>query len=317
MPEIFERAFGLRDNPFDPLEFAGVASHLLDDLSTRALQVDDAPELMPLFIPTAGPFEAALGTFAEMLTLAGYSSGDDPKLGAKSFLFRIIGPQGSGKSTLTNVMIDWLRRCLPERGQLFVLKEGLRRPEQLAQQLNAVMGRIVERGPRWCCVAFDDVNGSDEPELHNFYRDLQDSRIHVVLFAIMHDAEDLRRPRLSGRVPVTEFRTCSLTPEYARSFVESRVDLFRVEQARQILCDDLSLYPFNPDDLTLVAPTEPSRNGADPGAVTLRTLNQLLHSGLLKAVRTTPALAELAPDALRAARVRLLELYLEDLQAAA
>jgi hypothetical protein len=214
-------------------------------------------------------------------------------------------------------MIDWLKGCVPNRNP-FVLKESLRRPEKLSDQLAAVRRQVEERGARWCCLAFDDVTGPAESELHDLYRDLQEDA-HLVLFAIMHQAEDVRRARLSAPVPVREFRTAGLASDHAKRFVERRIELFRVDGARGTLCDDLSLFPFDPDDLAnAVGPAQAASNGADPGSITLRTLNQILHRGLERAVLENPAdIAKLPPEALRAARVKVLELFVAEMQAAA
>src|SRR5258706_8974467 len=104
---------GLSDNPFDPAkDLPGVADvTLLQDLVTAPLQVHVEPNLKPLYCADLGPFGLHLENFRNELKLKGYAQ-EPPTSGKLSFIITIRGPKGSGKSSLANMMVDWLKGCI-------------------------------------------------------------------------------------------------------------------------------------------------------------------------------------------------------------
>ena len=112
-PPDSEAVFGLTDNPFDPEGFADVDENALSELWSFPLAIDEHPALERLFVIDAGPFDQGRAKFAQQMHAAGYRFGPDRCLGKKSVVFRVIGPRGSGKSTLTNYLILKLKSCAP------------------------------------------------------------------------------------------------------------------------------------------------------------------------------------------------------------
>lgn len=301
-----EAVFGLRDNPFNPQVFEKVRDRALDQLWSVALKLDEEPSLLPLFVADAGPFRARLEDFVGRLQASGYTSGQKPALGHKSFVFRVVGPQGSGKSTLTNRLVGWLKTCAPGN-ELLILKE-FARPETVEGALERVRGRANEHGEGGCCIVFDDVRLSTEDKLHELFEELRE-HMAIVMFEIIHHAEDIRRPLPSTRVYAEHLNTTWLTTEHAIAFLSARVALFRVAGVEERLPKGLASFPFDANEVGAMV----SQSGAyEP--LTLRTLNWVLNEGIERElVRRGPqhAIERLADPDLRALTISAADIYAE------
>src|SRR5689334_11054199 len=105
----YQDAFGLSDNPFCPTQaLAGMHNLLaIQNLSSLPLRVHEEPLLMKLYCPIVGT-QDAVDNFKDMISDNGY---EPPSVGTQSFLTVIRGPQGTGKTTLANVLVHHLKKC--------------------------------------------------------------------------------------------------------------------------------------------------------------------------------------------------------------
>jgi hypothetical protein len=272
----YPRAFGLLDNPFNPQEFRGISGALLDGLFEKPIALDEELGLEPLFVSNAGPFQQHLQVFKSVLTAGGYQSGVDPKSVLKSFAFRVIGPKGSGKSTMTNKMIAWLKGCFTDtqmaKHDLRVLERKVS-PLRIESTLADVRKLAEGQRKKWCCLALDDVRLDTEDELHELYDELRDESVAVIMFEILHHAETLRGELPEGRVQLYDLRTSGLDGDQANAFLTERIRIFRDSAVNGNLGTELANYPFNPDQVAEVV-----GSGA---TLTLRTLNRVLNSALV------------------------------------
>jgi energy-coupling factor transporter ATP-binding protein EcfA2 len=266
----YAAAFGLRDNPFSPNAFGEVDDRVLDDISSDPLRLDDEPGLLPLFVPGAGPFQSRLDLFEGLLQAKGYAPADSSRR-KKSMTFRVIGPEGSGKSTLTNRLVGRLRDCVAD---VLVVKASAK------QGLDAVINEVRERakghGESCCCVVIDDVQLDFAAQLNELYGELRETA-PVVMFEIIHHAQDLSSPRrVTAGGLAEDLETTWLTPDHAAAFVAARIDLFRVSSVPAGLIDDHALFPFDAEEIrSAVSPGDPAA-----GTLTLRTLSWVLGRGL-------------------------------------
>jgi hypothetical protein len=302
----YEPAFGLRDNPFSPRSFAGVDSGLLNDIAGDPLPLDEAPALKPLFVAGAGPFQSSLNRFDQFLEIGGYR--DDEAGGTlASKAFRVIGPEGSGKSTLTNMLVRRLKECGHEG--LAPIRASAEE-DQLEEAIKVVQKKARQELQGVCCVVFDDVRFDREQPLHQLYRDLRGpSRRPVVMFEIFHHAQDLGvpRPSLRSRLDLEDLRTSWLSAKHAVEFLSSRIREFRVES--QNLVGDLVTFPFDADE---VAELVGEGDGTEAGAFTLRSFNRLLSRGLgleWMARGESEPIAGLSAEELALRRISLKALY--------
>jgi hypothetical protein len=259
-PPDSRAVFGLIDNPFDPRSISNALA---------PLPLDDQPQLGSLFVIEAGPFEAGIETFTRKLRDAGYSH-SPPTVGGKSFVFRIIGPEGSGKSTLANLLVGLLKSCAPSN-ELLVLKRSLARQHQLSATLAGIRDKANgHQGP--VCVVFEDVRGAAQEELAELFEELRARKQGaVVMFEILHNAEDVRRrPGRSLLLP-EHLRTAWLSTTEAVAFARHRIEQFRDPTLATRLIGNLAAFPF---DLTEIGAVVQVR--ADQQGIALRELSSLL-----------------------------------------
>src|SRR5882724_9642416 len=121
MSSSYEQAFGLIDNPFSPKKLLKGVKHglLMKSIYINPLRLDDDDGLMQLYVGNAGPFDLRFKEFRTKLNGEGYyhnAASDQSPVGINSFIFFVHGPIGTGKSTLINLMIRWLKGCIPPNG---------------------------------------------------------------------------------------------------------------------------------------------------------------------------------------------------------
>ncbi len=306
-PLGYPAAFGLLDNPFNPQEFDGVSGTMLDGLFEIPLAIDEEPRLEPLFVAAAGPFQRHVDTFKNTLRAEGYRSGENPSRTHKSFVFRVFGPKGSGKSTMTNKMVGWLKGCFTEeqmaQRELRVVKCSVS-PAQVDSALKGIRDETADHNGGWCCLVLEDVNLDTEELLHDLYDELRNGGVAVVMFEILHSAEALRRIMPDARVGLRDLRTTGLSRDQARAFLAERIRTFRDDTVAMRLNPHLATYPFDPDQVGEVV-------GHD-AALTLRTLNRVLHQALIRELeRRTLAddIARLSDAELRSHLIDIVAVY--------
>lgn len=301
--------FGLRDNPFSPGSIEGVNGLALDGISSYPLALDDEPGLLPLFVPSAGPFQEHIDRFDAKLDSGGYTSNRAPARGS-SLVFRVIGPEGSGKSTLTNMLVGRLKGCAPGKNLEMIKREV--RPQTLEETLTEVRRLASDSPAEGCCLILEEVRIDMEDRIHELYEELRQT-MTVVLFEIVHHANDIRGPRrLSERVYAIELRTDWLAPAHAAAFLSARTSLFRLPAFAKSLAGDLAGFPF---DLEEVAAMVSHANG-ETEMLTLRTLNRILDDAIERERtrrRGDPPIEGLDDAALRARTINLQEIYSEAL----
>jgi adenylate kinase family enzyme len=294
----YASVLGLTDNPFSPARFEEVDEALLDDISGDPLPLFEAPALMPLFVPEAGPFEQRLKRFEERLQLGGYLASGARR--GRSMALRIVGPQGSGKSTLVNRLVHRLKGCISE--DVAVIEKSAKR-QKLDQSLQSARELIERSAEKACCVVFDDVVLDIEPQLHEFFEDFRQEKT-VVMFEVIDHAQDIQRPRLSSRIVTEELETSWLDGDQAVAFLKSRISLFRVPSDN--LSGEFANFPFDAEEIR----TTVSSEQAQP--ITLRTLNRLLSDAVgleWTRRRSEKAVSTLSADELKERMVNLASVY--------
>ncbi len=257
-----------------------------------------------MFVPAAGPFQEHLEGFELKLAAAGYMPAGR-SAGGRSMVFRIVGPEGSGKSTLTNMLVRRLAECTAEDDLPVVKRDA--RPADLDATLAEVRDLVGARSSEGCCLIFDEVTLDMESRLHELFEQLR-PRMAVTMFEVIHHAQDIRRPRPSSRVYAHELKTSWLKPEHASDFLGSRIDLFRCREHAARFSGDLAMYPFDPAEIrSVVAAAE---GGVE--TLTLRTLNRIVSQAVeaeLVNRRTDEPIDELDAAGLRERLISLRDVY--------
>jgi hypothetical protein len=295
--------FGLHDNPFNPGSFGDVGERALDDISAFPLALDEEPGLRPLFVTEAGPFQRWIDHFEAKLQSGG--KGPQGAVRVRSMAFRVVGPEGSGKSTLTNLLVGRLKECVPD-GDLLVVNRPLRQ-RTLEATLEQVRKTVHEGTEKGCCLVFDAVRLDMEEELHSLFEELREEK-PVVMFEVIHYGQGVSRPRLASRVVADDLRTTWLTPEHAVAFLGSRIELFRIPDSNPNLVGDLATFPFDAEEIGSVVT---SAEGAVE-TLTLRTLSRLLSRAIeMDRVerRSDGAIAELSESDLRERTISMQDIY--------
>jgi hypothetical protein len=314
----FARPFGLTDNPFAPMRLPhlnGIRPSvqnrlLLSNLHKQPLRLDKDSALDCLFVPEAGKFGRYQQEFQDMLELAGY--GEDPVETAQQFAFLVCGEQGTGKSTLVNMLVRWLRQCRV----LGEWNEHRYPPEPTDPQANHglhdyLAGKLndVSDGG-YCCLVIDSLTASNKDEAIRIYEEYSGSRV-LVMFMITDDLELLQEARDNDRIDLKRFRMEPLTPEQALAFARRRIDQFRVDRLRPSLAD-YPLFPFTEEDILQEVAGKRDGSGSGRGPITLRSFATILQKTLMEswsARRDDPGLETLTPDQLASRIIRPAQAY--------
>ena len=245
-----------------------------------------------------------------MLESAGYD--EYPVDATQQFAFLVCGEQGTGKSTLVNNLVRWLRQYEVEGGWNEYryppeppdpqANQGLH--DYLAEKLNTV----GDGG--YCCLVIDSLTPSIKDEAIRIYEEYIGSRM-LVMFMITDDLELLRENRENDRIDLSRFRTKPLTPEQAFAFARRRIDQFRVGRLRPILAD-YPLFPFTEEDILQEVAGNRDGGQSGRGPITLRSFATILHKALADswpARRDDPGLETLTPDQLASKIIKPAQAY--------
>jgi len=252
----YEKAFALTDNPFSPIQpLPGLNMLAVQNaLDSNPLLIETEPALEKLFSPNAGPFGTYLENFKRFARREGYHDAP-PRAGIKSHIVSIWGYEGTGKSTLAQVFIKWLKTCTPRTGKWFIheewsrlkLTEVQRQLDRIDEEHRAIVAAATANS-HVCIVADNLISGVLERILE-LYDQLTRDRI-VFLFLISSDRQ--LYPQLSGQSKrsINPFRMRALSEEDAVAFIKHRINEFRVpRENRPPWLEDDSLFPFNEDDI--------------------------------------------------------------------
>jgi energy-coupling factor transporter ATP-binding protein EcfA2 len=276
----FEAAFALVDNPFSPQAFRGIDPYLLGDLPAEALRLDEEPALEPLFVTGAGPFGSALKKFDWFLEDGRYKE-TGIQVVPKSKVFRIIGPEGSGKSTLTNLLVRRLKDCGHEQVAPLraVVEDG-----DLDRTIALIRAHAGEKGDGILCVIIDNVRFREEHRLHLLQQELRrNTERPVLMFENCHDAQDVGvpPPRPTAAIEVQNLQTQWLSAPHAVEFLKARIAVFRTPGSA--FSGELETFPFDAEEVARLFGEDDGAgrdgNGAE-GPMTLRSFSQVLGSGL-------------------------------------
>jgi adenylate kinase family enzyme len=261
MADDYEKAFALLDNPFEPLgDIEGVGNQLYQsDLASRPLLLNREPALERLYSSDAGPFGTYLKNFQAFARKSGYRDAPPPpKAGKKSFIFSIYGNEGTGKTTLAQAIINWLKKCKPKNGQWYVSDDmSLTKVADVGKQIEVIESlqqRIkdnVSQGGH-CCVVLDNLVKGAMPRALDMYDQLT-SGWFVFLFLVSSDVELFQALANNGKRLITPFWMRSLSANSAVSFVRDRIKAFRPEFGEQRPAppwlDKYPLFPFSEGDI--------------------------------------------------------------------
>jgi hypothetical protein len=268
---------GLSDNPFDPArELPEVEDYLLQDLVTQPLQVHIAPALKALYCPNLGKFADHLADFKNELRLKGYAQ-DPPSASRSSFIFAIRGPKGSGKTTLANMMIDWLKGCHRENEtwnieELF-RDEPLSNPQEQMSAIKKLEEDIEKKAEKSHCLALDNLISGSEQTAYSVWDRLRKRR-RIVMFLITDDWPVVHRGFGGSRFNVRSYLTTALSPEDAVLFVRHRMERYRNPEF--VLPADNPIFPFDESNIReTVTP-----RGTNQELVTLRQFSIIVNEAL-------------------------------------
>jgi hypothetical protein len=251
----YGKAFALRDNPFSPLELLeGLKKKIWQsDLATNPLLVDLEPVLERLYSPDAGPFGTYVENFQKFARRNGYRDKPlPPKVGNSSFIFSIFGNEGTGKTTLAQVITSWLKQCKPKEGHWNVFHEwSLTRIEDLDKQIKRI-DELQEQVKRdvtpesYCCIVVDNLGAGALTRALEMYDQLINNWV-VFLFLLSNDSELFPALSNNGRRTITPFRMRPLSANWAVGFVERRISEFRIKFGEpEVKPSWLKTYPLFP-----------------------------------------------------------------------
>ena len=276
----YEKAFGLRENPFKPSRIEGVEKIVMTkDLHTSPLKIHEEPKLISMYCPHAGPFHSLFEKFKNMITLEGYEI--NPSCAGNScFIFLIMGSEGTGKTTLASMMMHHLKQCKEK-------KEWIVHDPWAEKIFNSSIDQMAEidKMERWikdktnandyCCLLIDNLIYGAEARVFDLYDKFGD-RI-MFLFLITSDPKLYEHFSLNSRHQVITLQTRPLTADDAVAFVKCRIETFR--KTGLLFTSDFGLFPFDADDIRNAVMSGVIKDKR--GTITLRMLGVLLHKCII------------------------------------
>jgi hypothetical protein len=205
----YGKVFALRDNPFSPYEpFEGLTRiNLHRDLPNNPLLINLEPTLECMYSSEAGPFGTFLENFKNFARQHNYRD-KPPRVGNSSFIFSIYGFEGTGKTTLAQVIINWLKKCKPRTGEWHVHDEWslskLPDPAKQIERIDALEQKIrVEISKNsYCCVVVDNLVPGALNRALEMYDQLRLDWI-VFLFLLSNESELFAELSGAGKRPLS------------------------------------------------------------------------------------------------------------------
>jgi hypothetical protein len=251
----YGKAFALLDNPFSPLEpLKGLKKkNRQNDLASEPLLVDLEPVLEPLYSPDAGPFGTYVENFQKFARQNGYRDKPlPPKAGNSSFIFSIYGNEGTGKTTLAQVIISWLKQCKSREDHWSVYHEWsftkLDDSVKEIERIDALQEQIQKdvTAESYCCIVVDNLRRGALTRALEMYDQLVTNWV-VFLFLLSNDSELFDALSNNGKRTITPFRMRPLSANWAVGFVERRISEFRIKFSEQEVKPPwLNTYPLFP-----------------------------------------------------------------------
>ena len=251
----YEKAFGLVDNPFSPIQPLGLNNiGAQNELEVKPLLINSEPMLQRLFSENAGPFGTYLNNFKQFLRQRGYRD-TPPQAGINSYVFSIFGYEGTGKTTLAQVIISWLKLCKPKTGNWYVHDEWsfqkVKEVQKQIERINEEQTRITKESGKnsYCCIVADNLVPGALDRAFEMYDQLTHDRV-VFMFLLSSDRELFAQLSAESKRPITPFRTRPLSAEGAVAFIRHRITEFRVKPESQATwISKFSLFPFEENDI--------------------------------------------------------------------
>lgn len=288
MPSTYRTAFGLVDNPFGPKKpFKGVNGFLMKHLEINPLRLDNDEGLMKLYVSDAGPFDLRYNEYCTKLQGENYSHNPAPgdlAVGINSFIFFIHGAVGTGKSTLMNLMIRWLKLCQPPNGAWLPFKAQFNLKATDAQQ-NSELAKLkdtIEKKAQagdYCYAVIDNLTEGSAQNAFDLYNYFEE-RLQLSLFVTTSDSALRQNTWDNWPLPILPYETSELGPDEAVAFVRSRVRLFRDPKAIQAL-GNRDLFPFDEQNIRDAVKTKTVAYNPGTKIITIRQFGQSL-TGILE-----------------------------------
>jgi hypothetical protein len=298
MPSSYENAFGLTDNPFSPkIVLPGVKSGLvMKSIYINPLRLDDDDGLMQLYVGDAGPFDLRYQEYSTKLQGEGYVHTNDPGkplVGINSFIFFIHGPIGTGKSTLMNLMIRWLKLCQPPNGDWLAFKAQFNLRATEAQQmleLERLKDRIEKKAQPgdYCYAVLDNLTEGASETAFDLYKYFEE-KFQLCMFVTTSDSELRQNTWSNWPLPILPYQTSELGPDEAVAFVRSRVSVFRDPKTVAALGHG-SLFPFEEQNIRAAVKTKTLAYNSNTNIITIRQFSQALTTILERWLPTSPVL---------------------------
>lgn len=299
-------------NPFDPDNLPGVGDFgdqywLLQDLMRQPLQVHVNPVLKQL---VCSKNTTLLERFKEDLARKKYTQ-NPSAVGRFSIIAGIYGPGGTGKSTLANLMIDYVKLCgVPATN--WVIHERWRDtpeadPAAQKKEIEDLAAHLVgEPNGGLHCIVLDNIAPSAIQAALTVWQDLR-KRLRIILLMISSDVSVIDNKFRDSAFQINAYPTTALTPEEALDFVKCRFDTFRPTPPDNIR--DYPLFPFSREDILESVNTKDTLAGvSDRKLIVLRQWSTTLHSRLndyTARLSDDFDLAKLSPTEVRAGLIRL------------
>lgn len=160
----YEKAFALTDDPFKPKQpLDGITNApAQDSLEVRPLLINAESALTWLYCPEAGRFAHYEEKFQDYARSEGYRDDTDPpRAGANSSLLSLYGHEGTGKTTLAQAMINWLKQCKPKVGQWHIEDKWSSKifdtPAEQIAALDELQAKVSKGNSKYNCVVLDNL----------------------------------------------------------------------------------------------------------------------------------------------------------------
>jgi hypothetical protein len=258
-----------------------------NDLETKPLLINSEPALQRLFSDSAGPFGTHLTAFKTLARQRGYHD-RPPQVGVKSHIFSIYGYEGTGKTTLVQAIISWLKTCKPKTGDWYVRDEWsfetVKEVQKQIERIDKEQEWIVRESGKnsYCCIVADNLVCGALDRAFEMYDRLTRDRV-VFLFLLSNERELFPRLSSEGKRPITPLRMRPLSADSAVAFLTHRIKEFRVKPpAQPAWLPNYRLFPFDEADIRYAFDTGTIFDRVQVDTVALRDFSVMVNRMLTK-----------------------------------